>query len=237
LKKSVLLLKSILYLFVLNGCNKPSELVQKTIPVVSFTHLELYDKIEIHLVEDTTNFITIKCKEKWQKQVEIVQQNNTLVLHRKAPPYFLRNLSDSIVAEIHFTELKHIKNLSAANISNENYISPKQLTIENWYATGSINLKINTANLELKYHTGMAKINCYGIVENLYIYATEIGKINCVELNSNNCIVENKAITEIYIQAQKKIFSNIQGNGNVYYKGSASIIQNVSLKKGKLIAL
>lgn len=97
------------------------------------------------------------------------------------------------------------------------------------FGVGDISiLDVNTTDDFHVYNSGTGTITIEGIAENLTVENEGSGKFKGFQFSVSSCNVNIIGSGDCEVNAANQLHADIQGNGNVYYKGSPTIDVNIS---------
>ncbi|NDC92891.1 MAG: hypothetical protein EB087_04160, partial [Flavobacteriales bacterium] len=103
--------------FLFSSCKKPSDrscykmtgdIINKIIPLGSFSQLDLGPYIQYELIQDTANFIEISAGKNLMNFISSEIETGNLVIKNNNKCRFLRYKKEKVTAKIHFTTLNSI---------------------------------------------------------------------------------------------------------------------------------
>ncbi len=235
------------FAFFISGCKKDSlcnctESTGGTSTEVrsvnEFTQIELYNNVDLILHIDTFYRVNITAGSHLMDGVTSDVENGILQLRNKNKCNWLRSYSNKFVADVWIKKesLTHLSIHDASgNIDFADTLKIAEFRLDNWSSTGDYHLKLNCNSATLALHTGPADIVAVGHVGVSYIYSTGYGKMDLLNLNSDDVYVTNNSTDDLYINANKRIGAEIGYIANIYYTGNPSQVDAKITNTGKLI--
>lgn len=123
-----------------------------------------------------------------------------------------------------YVTIKDISKLECngvGNLSSESKLDLNDLEIEN-NGVGNIDLDVNCNKLELE-NNSVGNTTLSGNIDNVNIEHNGVGNIKAYDLIADNLKIESNAVGNAEVNSQREIFITLNGMGNVYYKGNASV--------------
>ena len=230
------------------SCKKPSDrscykttgsIINKIIPLGSFSQINLGPYIQYELIQDTLNFIEISSGENLINFISSDIEGGTLIIKNNNKCRFLRYRKEKVTVKIHFSELNSIFYHGSEPLISLDTLdfSQKNISIVLDDGSGSIDLKIKANNISLSSPGGFSDITLAGscsffrvefegnssfFSKNLYVKDSIhlfYHSFLYSELRSNNC----------------KLKAELSGIGDVGYFGIPSLILTNYYNSGRLI--
>jgi len=216
--------------------NKPDSLTEITIDLPKVNRLIVYDDINVQLVPDTINKLTIKTNEILIDKITYKTKGDTLILQNENP-YNFTSYDEFVQTQLHITKsFNRIETNGTGIINCSDTIKNESLTLYAYLNAGEFNLVVNTKHLSIPCHTyATTDYTIKGFTENLSTASLGIGKFNLLDLKTNNANIWHYGINDLYINVKNNLSVKIWNVGNVYYKGNPKITSTETTSKGKLI--
>ena len=259
-------MKKIIYLLILSfggfSCGKtsldcfsdPGEISSEVRKIdSSFTHLNLFDNIDVELVSSNRNFVEVIAGKNLLDAISTEYTIDTVIIEPVAPDTtvrkdiqkilsirnnsacsFLRNDERPTKVIVFYTALKGITYRSNGNLKTLGELKTDTLKVDIFEGSGSLDLNINTYISYLNYHFGTADLHVDGKSNVNYIYQVSYGPIDAARLITGYTYLESRSANSCYIHADIALGATINGPGNIYYTGSPEI-SLIGTGSGKLI--
>jgi len=198
-----------------------------------FNEIELYDKINIVLVQDTIEKAIIRGGANLVSFVSLQINGGRLIVTDDNKCNYLRTYKRQLEVEIHFTDLNYIYYESSGIVSTKNTIQANVLKIESVDGSQELNLEIEVDSLELQFGVGPGDINLSGYANYSYCFLAGNGMINCEKLESKRFYVNNSGTGDITINADEAIGVELYHLGDVKYLGNPIIEYQKVTGKGE----
>jgi len=150
-----------LVFFLFPHCKKPGcfseagPIVSVKREAASFHRIDLYDNINVVLIQDTTGSITVKAAQNIEPNITTAIENGTLTIRNGTSCTWLRNPSENPTVYIGVKNLNYINYAGSGNISSANTIQSENLSL--YSATGAgnveISLDVNRLNATVEYES------------------------------------------------------------------------------------
>ena len=208
--------------------------------VSDFDSLFVNDVFEVHLIQDTVNFITIKAHQAFAESTTFKVINNTLIIENNHKCEFTKPKKNEIKIYLQVKKISRVRLNAASNLISDNVLQHDNeigLIVNSKFNEASLNIDCKTFYY-WNTHLNGGKINIAGEVENLKLWHSSLCSIDASNLSSENILLDTDSNADSYIRVSNKLDCTIRGTGNVYYLGNPEIlIVNDTTSSGKLIFL
>jgi hypothetical protein len=203
----------------------------------SFSIIEVYDNVQVFLIQDTSNFILIKAGENLLSNIATSIEGQTLVIKNKNKCNFTRSYKYQIEIYIHFKKLDELIYRGTGPITSLNTLVNDTFTFNSWDGTDSVKLNLEVPLVKANIHTGVADLFVKGFAHQLYAYARNSGSFRMQEFICENVYTNNQSSSDSYFNVKNQLEALVQYVGNTYYIGNPNQIIKKESNKGKLIKL
>jgi len=215
------------------------DIINKIIPLGSFTQLDLGPYIQYELIQDTANFIEISAGKNLMNFISSEIETGNLVIKNNNKCRFLRYKKEKVTAKIHFTTLNSIFYHGSELLFSKDTLdfSSSDLTIDANETSGSINLKLKAKTIYLNNSNGTPDIELSGSCDFFTIDISANGTFSAKNLFVNDSIYLHYA-SSLYSELQSancKLKAELSGIGDVGYFGIPSLILTNYYNSGRLI--
>jgi hypothetical protein len=222
----------------ISNCLKgPGETVTKEFEIESFTDVNLYDRLDIYLVDDTVYKIKIIADENIIEDIQSECKDSVLSISADISCEFLKDTDIERRVYIHSPDISKIFIYGANRIFSEDtlYYPRFLIRIHSKIAFVDIKLSCNHFFLEQWNSTGNFNVEgetvYYSILNHGYSY------IYSDKLKAQYVHITQKSTGDNYVSAEKKITANIYETGNIYYIGEPEINIEEQTSSGKIIQI
>ena len=228
------------------SCNKESapDYLQTTGEITSverdvedFTEIELFNKINLFITQDTVNKVVFEAGKNLIPDIVTEVKEGKLSIKNTNKFNFLRSYKKSINVYIHCKNLLHIIYRGAGNISSTNSIIDSVFNFDCKKGTGTVELSVTAKEGHFNMHTGQCDLILHGEIGVNYVYQAGNGYVNAEDLKTGYTFVTNKGTNDLKINVDKVLFARISYLGNIYYKGNAYDVVAEITDKGQLIKI
>lgn len=241
--KNIILLLFIMSIF---SCKKENlcdcvkstgkETTEERIPEAAFNEIELFDKINLFIQQDTVQKIKVEAGEHLLPLIETSIKDNKLTIKNNNKCNWVRSYKKEINVYLSVKNLNQLTYRGVGNISSLNTIVTDSIKIESWNGSGSINLTLNTKSSIAAIHTGSVDITLKGYSGVSCVYSIGNGFIYAEELETGYTFLNNSGTGNCSVWVTKELGVEMHSTGDVYYKGNPySILYSDITGEGKLI--
>ncbi len=206
--------------------------------ISDFDSLYVNDVFEVHLIQDTINYITIIANEAFAESTTFNISNNTLVLENDHRCKFAKPEKNEIKIYIKVKKISRIRlNESSKLISDNVLLNDNEIGL-------TISSKFNEADLSLdcktffysNTHLNGGQVILHGDLEYLKIWNGSLGSIDSRDLSADNVLIVTDSKADCFVRANNVLDCTIRGYGNVYYFGNPDVLNvNDTSSTGRLI--
>lgn len=214
-------------------------IIDKIIPLESFTQLDLGPYIHYELIKDTANFLEISAGENLVNFISSDIEAGKLVIKNNNKCRFLRYKTGKITVKIHFSALDLIFYHGSELLFSKDTLdlSSSDLTLNANESSGSINLKLKAKTIYLNNSNGTPDIELAGSCDFFTIDISANGTFSAKNLFVKDSIYLHYA-SSLYSELQSsncKLKAELSGIGDVGYFGVPSLILTNYYNSGRLI--
>lgn len=194
--------------------------VSETRFLEDFTRLEVEDGVDVFfgfgqenvaIVETGTNLIDL---------IDTEVLDGTLYIRNRNTCNWVRKLDTPIRVDLTCKTLDFLVSRGFGQIESTDTISQPVFAAEQWDASGTIRLLLNTEEVYLKSHTGPADFVCHGNTNILYAYNSSMGILRLEGIQANGIQIWNRGVGDIYVTTNYWGNIHIDDIGDVYYTGN-----------------
>jgi hypothetical protein len=212
------------------------EKIRKILISENYTTILNYGMFDIELVQDTTYYVEGIGGSNVIENIEALVKNDTLSLYDYNSCFWLRDYKRPLI-RIHFSDIKRI------NLYETSYVFSTDSITDSFWLTAQCflaeaNLLVNNQNMSFYVHHKTAGQYIFkGKTENLYLDGYYSSILDASGLESKNAKIKNHSIADFKVWATEKLDAEIYNKGNIFFKGSPSVIIDTVQATGKLIPL
>jgi len=200
--------------------------------VDDFRHIQLWDNIDLKLIQDTINHIQIIAGENIVDNIETVTENGILKISNQNRFNWLRSYDKSITVILQLKDLYELEIHGTGEISSTNTIVSDSLMLNVWDAAGKVSLNIETKKSTIRYHIGTADIFYSGKTRLSYISSNSYGPVDARELESEQTYISTIGSNNNFVWATDILEATIGSIGNIYYKDEPGTLTTFILGSG-----
>ncbi len=188
--------------------------------VESFVKIEMLDRVNLEIYQDTVEKLYIKGPQNLLSKVSTTVKDSILYIVDNNTFNWVRDYDHKITAKVHVKHLKRIYYEGIGNISTLNQLISDSLVIRSFQSSGSINLNINLGYFHCYFNQSLVDLNVSGTANKVHAQINGTGFLYCHELITSWCRAFNQGAGDIYVYSSGFLSGVIEGSGNVYYTGN-----------------
>jgi hypothetical protein len=220
------------------SCWKGSgEKVTKVISLPSFQSMELHQRLQIELVQDSLEFLEVQAGENLQNFIDwsVVDGKLEIWNHNKCP--YLRYKTGDVKVIIHFKTLSKLIYWGSELLISSDTIQADYLDVLMNDGAGDLDLAIHANALNVVNPHGFSSISVRGWCKFLRLDIDGYGTFDTRDLTVNDSIAVMYASngTSFLDADHIKIKAELSSSGNVMYQGIPTLIQKSRYGTGDLI--
>lgn len=230
-------------LFFLASCSKPEnrscwksngEINSITSEWIQTHHtIELKDDINLILINDSLNYLTIEGPENLIEFIDISYDSDKMIMSNLTRCDFLRK-PQPINVYYHYTELKRIELVGYGTLSNYNNIY-HNINIQANESLSDINLQLQNDSTYLILIKGSLDVTLNGSSNYLYGYASGFGPFDAKSLSCNNAHGHSTGLGDFFLHATDQLTIELRSRGNFYYSGDPLNTHFIQTGTGKIV--
>ncbi len=241
--------KSLIFISLLAGvksCKKAEDreclkstghIVTQEIGMPSFTKLDLNEKIEFCLVQDTVFKVVLNGGKNLLNDIKMSVSDDRLTITNENKCNFLRSYKKIIKAEIHFVDLTEINYLGTEILTNIDTLNLPWLKLAILNSSGSVKLNLKSKFIFASASGGYGDFNLSGTADYANLYIDNNGFCNTFNLLIKDSVkVVSNTMGNMMVNSDKTVLkAEIKNGGNIFYKGAPSNIILNKIGKGNLL--
>lgn len=194
----------------------------------NFRNIELNGYAKIYLKQDSTFSVVAKGSNEALRSVKIGMENGTLVIERTGSfDIFDGDNGEEVSIYISMPNLDKVQASGVGVIQSQTVF--KQVTPLAIDISGAcdVDMHIEVPSCTVE-SSGVGAVKLIGAVPSLDIDISGAGNINAMECVSDSVSVETSGAGEAKVYAAKYLNIDASGAGNVQYKGTPTIVKDIS---------
>jgi hypothetical protein len=213
-----------------NNIKANGNIVTKNRTVDKFDKISVTGSFEITLIEGKEGDINIKASENIINVIVTEVINGTLNIKFKNG-INIQN-TKSLDVTIYYEDIDEISLAGSGDIKANNTLKCKNLSL-NLTGSGNFKLAIDSNNLATSI-AGSGNMNLFGKTETFDCSVSGSGNINSSQLIGNIVNAKVSGSGNIKIYAEKELYAQSSGSGNIIYSGNPGIIKSNSSGSGDI---
>ncbi len=251
MKTRIYLLCLLPLIFLISACSKEPPIcdcfkstgsdAHENRPVSPFINIQIEDKIDLVLTQDTVEKIYVVAGGNLIDKIETSISNNTLYIRNHNICNFVRSLGRHITVYVSVPHLNSINYESAGDVTCTNTLRDSCIDIQSHDGSGHISLNIIAQVIHATIHTGPADIKVSGTTPLLYMYSGGNGVIHAESILCPQIYMTQNGTGALYAATDGSPNSlldyQMQSSANIYFKGHPAQIEQTITGTGQLIFL
>jgi len=237
----------LLLLFIqITSCKKPEnrscwkgtgKVLTTYVSLPSFQSMELHQRLNIELVQDSLDFLEIEAGENLQNFIDWSVVDGKLEIWNQNKCAYLRYKTGDVKITIHFKSLTKLIYWGSELLVSRDTIQADYMDVLMNDGAGDLDLRIHANVINVVNPHGFSNISIDGICKFLRLDIDGYGTFDTRELKVTDSIAVMYASNGTsYLDAQNiKIKAELSSSGNVMYQGLPSVIQKMRYGTGDLI--
>lgn len=189
-------------------------------PVESFTALEINGIFEVYLQQDGVEKLEIEADEYALESVEVYQRGDKLRIKRSVNCRRFGNFG-KVRLYITVDNLYDLEINGACDLRCDEPIRLQNLQFE-CNNVGRTELVIEAEKLDIQTNT-VGKVYLAGSADTVHLENTSLSRINAYDLYAQVLHLKNTSMGGIRIRAEKELYIDSTGVGNIYCKGDPQV--------------
>ncbi len=204
-----------------------------------FHSISVFDLINIRMIQDSTDRVVVRGGENILGLVTTEIENGVLTIRDENKCNWLRSLPVNIEVDVHFTEMRNIRNEGSGTLTCEGRIEEDFFEFHSWRTISKNYLNVSAEEVIVQLHAGGSYVEVQGTADMSLYYNSGRGKLKAEGLVSHSIWADNKSEGEIRCTIDGGVlWYMLDGQGSTYYAGEASQFIEVSrLGEGDLIPI
>ncbi len=195
--------------------------------------IEVYDNIEVNIYQSTEAKIEVNAGKNLLSNIKTKVKDGRLTIQNNNTCNFVRGYKKQIVVNVYAPYVKYLKHIGVQTISVNDFNQDTiYIRAEN---SGETKIRGNYTQISTSSH-GNGTIYVTGTTNLFFGYMSGTNFLYAPDLKINNyAFVETISYGDTYLDLTNtpKFECNIWRDGNIYYKGNPSVINNFYNEEGK----
>ena len=213
------------------------EVTTETRAVTPFNEIDLYNRVNVILTQDTVNTIQVEAGRHLLSGIETSVINNVLTIANNNTCNWARDLDTRINVYIHTNSLQKINYYGSGDVTSSNTLQAEKFTIDSWEGVGSFKLNLDVQFCDVTLRKNNADVTLAGACDSAYVYCGDQGKADLRNLLCKYVYIDHKGIYDTYVYASEWLYANVLYKGNIYYRGKPSTKEAVCTNSGQMISI
>jgi hypothetical protein len=198
--------------------------------VSSFSKIDASGVFNVYLSQGEKESVVIEADDNLLSLITTRVEDNTLFIEQKEHISIKSAKRKDIY--ITFKDLSKLKINSVGNIRTSNTLHLKELNLDH-SGVGNIQLEFECHKLIAEIHS-VGQVTLKGKADYADIKNSSVGNTNASELFVNTLHLQNSSVGNVEVHAEKEVYVNSSGIGNVTIRGNAEVKELSSSGIGKV---
>jgi hypothetical protein len=203
--------------------------------LASFRSLRVFDNLEVTVVEDTAHFVEVTAGNNLLENIRTEVRNGELSLRNINKCNWVRSYDKPFRIRVHTRELQDIFHDGDAKLSSENALPARNLFLHITGA-GDTDLELKTETVWLDMYE-LGEVRLHGASNQLTAYILSMGSLKAEGLTTKEASLKLTDQGQAFLKVSEVLNAEINGPGNVFYRGSATQIKTFGNGSGKVLKL
>jgi len=217
------------------SCSKEVEKDSYRYDIADFDSLSVQSVFQIHLIQDSVNYVKISAFEKNVPNIETDVKDKTLFLKDKTSPTWTRPQKNTPVLYVHLKNLKQIYLFASGSLVSDNELQGESLCL-------ITKARYNDIELNLRYqsfcywnnHPNGGLLNLKGVVQSLTVWNSSLNTLDARNLKAKYVMIDTQSKADSYASCTEELHTNIRSIGNIYIFGNPISIDTLKTGSGNL---
>lgn len=207
------------------------------IQIESFDSLELGGKMKFDLIHDTINKIVLNGYENLNNLILVQQRDSKIDILNENKCNYLRSFKKKVTVEIHYTDFNTLIFKGSEELRMTNEFNTPSFNLKVFDGAGPMFLDVNSTFFSAVLVNGHGDLTLNGSSSYAFLRAQGATYFNTENfICSDSLVVSTNSSADLFVNANTTKFrTEIDGRGDVYYKGTPQIIESNNVGEGQLI--
>ncbi len=233
-------------LLLMTACNREQldDCYTRTGPMVTeerpsgyFERIELYDNVNLVLIEGNQPTLKIEAGQKLLDAIKTEITDSTLLICNTLKCNWVRSYDREITVYATAPALHEIRYEGSGDVRTAGPVTLDSLQVSIWGGAGTFDLDLHAYQLNLALHYGTVDLHVKGKAVLTTIFANSYGPFYCNDLISNIVYIRNSGTNNCHVHAEHILEAEITSVGNIYYTGNPYELKTNISGSGKLIKM
>jgi hypothetical protein len=231
-----------LLMFFLFGCDKAfldsGPIETQTISITEpYSSIDFKNTFDVVLVQDTVSKALVTCGANLQDKVSVKVENGVLIINQFTSQDWSRKYGH-IRLELHILQPMDINVREPINLTNTDTLRGEHFGIIDWGKMSQADVAVNVRSVSISMSSdnfGVYKLK--GNCQSAYLWGWGSCFVYADSLKAQSCYVLQRSIGDVYVNVVNNLTVSLEQTGNVYYRGTPTLVTEKQTSSGKLISL
>ena len=193
--------------------------IRETRTVSPFNEIESDGVFNVYISQGSSENIVVEADDNIVPFITTISKNNKLKLSSKDEAEIKKSTKLNIYVTV--KNIDKINFSGVGDLETEGKLNLTELKIDN-SGVGNIKLEIDCDRLDIE-NNSVGNINLTGKADNVKIEHNGVGNVKAFDLTANTLKIESNAVGNAEVNSEKELYMDLNGMGNITYKGNAVI--------------
>ncbi len=225
-KLNFLFLSIILFITMLTSLNAQAQevrgdgnVIRESRSIGSFDRIKIEGIMNVYLSQGSTESVVVETDKNLQQYIVTKLRDNTLTVKNKDDVEVEKSTKMNVYVTLN--DINELEISSVGKVESESQLKLNSLKIEN-SGVGSTKLDLNCNKLVVDFNS-VGSLTLKGEITNVAIDHNGVGNIKAENLSAEILKIDNNGVGNAEVNSSKELYINLNGIGNVSYKGNAVI--------------
>jgi len=185
----------------------------------TFNSINVTGIVNVFLSQGETEKITVEADDNLLQYIVTKVKDNSLIIKTSEDVEIQKSAKMNV-----YVVLKSINELElngVGNVKSESMLTLGNLDIDN-NSVGNLDLNLSCIKLDMEINS-VGNVTLTGSVQNVNIEQNGVGNLKAFDLSADILKISNNGVGNSEVNSDKEIYIELNGMGNVSYKGNAVI--------------
>lgn len=206
------------------------DVIKETRSISSFSEIQIAGVLNVFLSQGNTEEIVVETDRNLMNYVDTYVSDNNLIIKNSDEIEIKKKTKMNIYVTL--KDIKKIKIEGVGNVKTVNTLNITKLDLEN-SGVGNIQLDLNCDKLMADINS-VGGVTLSGRVDEVSIDHNGVGNVKAFDLSAGVLKIQSNGVGNSEVNSENEIYLNLNGIGNITYKGSA-IVKELNVNgRGKI---
>jgi len=218
------------------SCSKEEQKDSYCYDIADFDSLSVRSVFQVHLIQDSLNYVKIRAFEKNIQNIKISVKDNTLFVKDETSSTWTRPQKNTPILYIHLKEINKIYLFASGLLVSDNELQGESLCLITKARYNDIDLRINYQSFcYWNNHPNGGMLNLKGEVQSLTVWNFSLNTLDARNLKAKYVMIDTQSKADSYAFCTEELHTKIRSRGNIYIFGNPISLDTLKTGSGNLI--